>query len=991
MIANLRSRVARNWRIALAGGLAFVVFCALCARWLHSRSHLVQDVTSAPALTVAALAGAVLLVGAAREDARRRRHWREVVAYPPVQMADALQTERTDTRQAGLARRRGIEVAPYIRRGVHDDLALALERERWVVVRGQRGAGVSRTVLEALRTASPPLAFLLRPGPITSPASRRPSPDLFAVDLPIRANRANTVLWIATSDDRVVQDEELAVKAIERFLVRHPALTLIIELELASDVPGTVADTARDRRDAIARAAPRSFLINRELAGQELIDAACLYPSLSEDKRRFLPEYLTTYDDHIHRLTFGPNPTGAAIVNAALDWKHCGCAGGAPISYLRVACQYYLPTSQELVRDHDFERGLRWAAEPFLGAHALLYPALGERGCEPAHVLVDRGWRADVAVPIEVWELIRSVSTDRPGDLIAVGDAARKAGEFEIARNLWSHVEEWAGDLDAKTASGRRRALSDEEVSDTEHSVIPRLLERSANRGVREALTLLSPPAVRLVGEPDDGLFDPRLPVSDRNRVNGYYAKLYRYRTLRFMLRTCLLLALDVLATVGGMTLGVIVKALVTGADTHGPAPEVWFALAVTVPAIAVAGGYRHDARCARLDRLTLALSASAALSAVVGAAHGESAVASTTVWASFAIVLPLCFLLRAVYDAISRWWVRHHGLSTRALIVGPSAPVRTIAHRMRHSRGRPTTLVGYVSTDDESDPARLGSLDELEKVLEQYRIHYVVVADRELTLQRVLLLFERCQLYDVRVDKALSVDETRVFDKRIPIGETIALQPLRPLALDPFSDALKRAFDVVVGTACLVVAAPVMAVLALILLKVRRGVLVRSYVPGRGHETFGLLKFRTTAIKHDRARGAVASSMGVNIRADRFGALLRRYALDELPQLVNVVRGDMSLVGPRPLGVEHYDRMEAWHRLRYLVRPGLTGGWQISRGRRWSGYDDMVLHDLVYLRGWSLWRDCEIVLMTPIAVIRQARRRRSAGDGDEEHEPPGI
>ena len=142
----------------------------------------------------------------------------------------------------------------------------------------------------------------------------------------------------------------------------------------------------------------RSFLINRELAGQELIDAACLYPSLSEDKRRFLPEYLTTYDDHIHRLTFGPNPTGAAIVNAALDWKHCGCAGGAPISYLRVACQYYLPTSQELVRDHDFERGLRWAAEPFLGAHALLYPALGERGCEPAHVLVDRGWRADVAV-----------------------------------------------------------------------------------------------------------------------------------------------------------------------------------------------------------------------------------------------------------------------------------------------------------------------------------------------------------------------------------------------------------------------------------------------------------------------------------------------------------------------------------------------------------------------------------------------------------------
>jgi len=982
MLNDICARVRGSWRVALAAGAVCLTAIALCARWLHLPAQVPSELISAMSLGAMGLFVAALLISNAREDARRRAHWLEVIAYPPIPIdavtidaghAPALPRSRSGQREPA---------SPYVRRSVHDDLTRGLSQDRWVVVRGERGAGVSRTILEAVRAASPPLESLLLP--LMAAAAKPGAPlDLFAVDLPSKARRGEVVLWLTTLDDRFIRDE-LDISTVERFLARHPNLTIVFELELVAGSP-TPNPGGRPHGpfEALATAAPRNFLVRRELVGDELAEAARLYARVPENRRRFLPEYLTSYDEHVRRLRL-PNIAGAAIVSAAIDWKHCGSARGAPERFLRAACSYYMPDTRAPVSDHDFERGIRWAAESFLPGRALLTRGVDEGEWEPAPVLVNRGWRGAVQLPIEVWELIRVATADRPGELIAVGDAAHAADETEIARNLWTFVEEWGTDSDARTASARRRAVVDQEATLHGRSVIPRLLERTATRGVREALTLQSPPAVRLEGERGEGLFDPRQPASDRTRFDGYYATLYRYRTLRFGLRVIVLLLLDILAICAGVSVALAVQALLDGADVSGLAPATWFALSLTIPAIAVAGGYRHDTRCARLDRLTLALSVAAILSTLVGAAHGEDLVESITIWASFAVVLPLCYFARALYDAASRWWVRDHGLHTRMLFVGPGSNVRQAAFRVRHTRGRPTTLVGYVSDEEQADASCLGAIGDLEHVLEQYRIHQVVVADPTMPLVDVLALFQRCQLHEVRVDKMLSIDEMRVYDKRIPIGETIALQQLQPLALGPWSVALKRAFDIVVGSAVLVGASPLMAAISLLLLaRDGKPVLVRAYVPGRGHETFGLLKFRTTATGETGGppRGGASGGFGAGAEATRLGEIMRRYGLDELPQLVNVVRGDMSLVGPRPLGIEHYDRMEAWHRLRYVVRPGLTGGWQISRGRTWVSYDEMVLHDLVYLRGWSLWRDCEIVLMTPIAVVRQARQGGSAPD----------
>jgi lipopolysaccharide/colanic/teichoic acid biosynthesis glycosyltransferase len=100
-----------------------------------------------------------------------------------------------------------------------------------------------------------------------------------------------------------------------------------------------------------------------------------------------------------------------------------------------------------------------------------------------------------------------------------------------------------------------------------------------------------------------------------------------------------------------------------------------------------------------------------------------------------------------------------------------------------------------------------------------------------------------------------------------------------------------------------------------------------------------------------------------------RVGRLQRRFSLDELPQLWNVLRGEMSLVGPRPLPLRDFQRLEAWHRKRYLVLPGMTGLWQIS-GRSGLSFDDLVRLDFTYIENWSIWLDITILARTIPAVL---------------------
>jgi len=190
---------------------------------------------------------------------------------------------------------------------------------------------------------------------------------------------------------------------------------------------------------------------------------------------------------------------------------------------------------------------------------------------------------------------------------------------------------------------------------------------------------------------------------------------------------------------------------------------------------------------------------------------------------------------------------------------------------------------------------------------------------------------------------------------------------------------ATKRGFDLVAAVLFLVVGIPVwLLIAAAIKLDSRGPVLYVSRRVGVREQEFGMLKFRTMVAGAAEQQDALedeneASGALFKIRDDprvtRVGRVLRRLSLDELPQLVNVLRGEMSLVGPRPLPLRDHAMLHDWHRARSLVLPGMTGLWQIS-GRSGLEFDDLVRLDFTYIENWSIWSDVSIIARTIPAVL---------------------
>jgi len=189
----------------------------------------------------------------------------------------------------------------------------------------------------------------------------------------------------------------------------------------------------------------------------------------------------------------------------------------------------------------------------------------------------------------------------------------------------------------------------------------------------------------------------------------------------------------------------------------------------------------------------------------------------------------------------------------------------------------------------------------------------------------------------------------------------------------------VKRTFDVVIAGLLLLALSPLLLTIALAVRLSSRGpVFYRSIRPGIGGAPFACLKFRTMRSDSDQEQADLeslneASGPLFKIRDDPrltpAGGYLRRFSLDELPQLLNVVAGQMSLVGPRPLPQRDFDRLEEWHKKRYLVLPGVTGLWQVS-GRAELDFDELVRLDFLYLERWSVLLDLSILLKTIPAVI---------------------
>jgi exopolysaccharide biosynthesis polyprenyl glycosylphosphotransferase len=326
--------------------------------------------------------------------------------------------------------------------------------------------------------------------------------------------------------------------------------------------------------------------------------------------------------------------------------------------------------------------------------------------------------------------------------------------------------------------------------------------------------------------------------------------------------------------------------------------------------------------------------------------------------------------VFRASYELVTGTILRAVGVRRKAVLVGDPDARRHLRESLGASRGGiDYDFAGEVDPADVEAALARGPLDEL------------IVADAGLDDARLLEIVEAAHRRGVKVRVAPRTTELLIERGEYVPGQGVPLFELRPPNFAGTDWATKRAFDLVVGVLIVVVGLPLWLLIATAIKLTSRGpVLYSDGRIGLGERPFRMLKFRTMVEGADSRKdeleeaneaGGVLFKIRDDPRVTTVGKLLRRLSLDEVPNVLNVLQGEMSLVGPRPLPVRDYDRLEAWHRKRYNVLPGMTGLWQVA-GRSDLTFDDLVRLDFYYLENWSIWLDVTILFKTPAAVFSQ-------------------
>jgi len=314
-----------------------------------------------------------------------------------------------------------------------------------------------------------------------------------------------------------------------------------------------------------------------------------------------------------------------------------------------------------------------------------------------------------------------------------------------------------------------------------------------------------------------------------------------------------------------------------------------------------------------------------------------------------------------------------------RALIVGAGLDGRIVKRKLEQHPEYGLQVIGFV--DDERGPEVLGTPADLPRMIDTLEVDWVVVAAEAEPTNEMLDLMRAVRRPDVHLSIVPSYSELFTSNATIEELDGIPVVSLPPMRFSRSVRTLKRIIDFTAASAGLIVLSPLLAISAIaIKLDTPGPVFFRQKRHGRGGSEFEILKFRSMVADAEAQRMAMAElnemegsgplfKMAKDPRVTKVGEFLRKTSIDELPQLWNVVRGEMSLVGPRPFVVHESEQITGWAGRRLDTTPGITGLWQVL-GRNDIPFDEMVKLDYVYVTNWSLWWDIKILLRTVPTVL---------------------
>jgi exopolysaccharide biosynthesis polyprenyl glycosylphosphotransferase len=340
--------------------------------------------------------------------------------------------------------------------------------------------------------------------------------------------------------------------------------------------------------------------------------------------------------------------------------------------------------------------------------------------------------------------------------------------------------------------------------------------------------------------------------------------------------------------------------------------------------------------------------------------------------------------LVPVIRGSLRSWVLPRVMRRRRTLIVGSGREAQLVHRKLMAHPEYGLDVVGFLDGNgegpDESIGPVLGSREDIAAIIDEHEIDRVLLGSSIASHEEMLDLIRTVRRPDVQVSIVPNYFE--IFTSRAILDEVegMSVVTLPPMNLGRSSRLLKRSFDVVVSSAALIVLSPILAAVAIAIRLDSDGpALYRQPRRGRYGTTFHIVKFRTMRVgaEQDRSEvlhmnevdGPLFKIKGRDPRVTRVGSFLRRTSLDELPQLWNVVKGEMSLVGPRPFVVYEADMITGWAQRRLDMTPGITGLWQVL-GRNDIPFEEMTKLDYLYVTNWSVWWDLKILCQTIPVVL---------------------
>ncbi|MDP7035493.1 MAG: sugar transferase [Planctomycetota bacterium] len=345
--------------------------------------------------------------------------------------------------------------------------------------------------------------------------------------------------------------------------------------------------------------------------------------------------------------------------------------------------------------------------------------------------------------------------------------------------------------------------------------------------------------------------------------------------------------------------------------------------------------------------------------------------------------------------------WIHRFLADQPVLLMGTGESAQSLAHRLTRDKeevGLKVVGMIHVTEHEQVDSVAgipvLGNLNDLEAVIESYQVNEAIIADPQITHTELLGLIRRCKQSGLGM--RIISDIFELIHPRVGYEtlESVPMIRIRKQSGGNLSLALKRTIDLLGATITLGLISPVLVITALLIRCTSKGpILFRQERIGRRGKPFSCYKFRTmfmdsedsihrdyvseyiqgSDVQPTTSSGESTNKIQDDPRVTSIGGFLRRWSIDELPQIFNVLRGEMSLIGPRPPLSYEVEWYQDWHRRRLDFVPGITGLWQVC-GRNKLDFEQMVLLDIYYIENWSILLDLKILFRTlPVVLIERS------------------